>query len=113
MKKLVLLASLICTATLVGCATGPDFRTYSSTLTPPKDGESRVWFYRPSKMLGGAVQPIVYVNESDVGDAQPGCFFYADRPAGTYEVKCTTEWPDKAVLTVVQNQVYYVRLTML
>jgi hypothetical protein len=64
-------------------------------------------------MLGSAVQPTVYVNGSEVGKAQPGCFFFADRPAGTYEVKCTTEWADKGVLTVVQNQVHYVRLTML
>jgi hypothetical protein len=64
-------------------------------------------------MLGSAVQPTVYVNGAEVGKAQPGCFFYADRPAGPYEVKCTTEWADKAQLTVVQNQVHYVRLTML
>ena len=113
MKKPVLLASLVCVATLVGCATGPDFKTYSSTLTPPKEGESRVWFYRPSKMIGSAVQPTVYINGSPTGKAQPGSFFYADKPTGTYELKCSTEWADKAQLTVVQNQVHYVRLTML
>ena len=113
MNKPALLASLACAATLVGCATGPDFNTYSSTLAPPKESESRVWFYRPSKMLGGGVQPTVYINNSPICKAQPGCFFYTDKPAGTYELKCSTEWADKAQLTVVQNQVHYVRLTML
>ncbi len=113
MRKPVLLASLVCVATLVGCASGPDFKTYSSTLTAPKEGESRVWIYRPSKMFGAAVQPTVYMNDSPIGKAQPGCFFYTDKPAGKYEVKCSTEWADKAQLTVVQSQVHYVRLTML
>jgi hypothetical protein len=113
MKKLVLLAGLVCVASLVGCATGPDFKTYSSTLSPPKEGHSRVWFYRPSKMLGSAVQPTVYINDSPIAKAQPGCFFYADEPPGTYELKCSTEWADKAQLTVVQNRVSYVRLSLL
>ncbi len=112
MNKLVLLASLACVA-LAGCATGPDFKTYSSTLSPPKEGESRIWFYRPSKMFGCAVQPVVFINDTPVGKAQPGCFFYADRLPGTYELRCTTEWADKAQLTVVENRVDYVRLSML
>ena len=113
MKKLVLLASLICIASLVGCATGPEFSTYRGTLSPPKEGDSRVWFYRPSKMLGSAVQPIVYINDTPIAKAQPGSFFYADRSPGTYELRCSTEWADKAQLTVVQNQVTYVRLSLL
>ncbi len=98
---------------LAGCATGPDFATYHATLVPPKEGEARVWFYRPSKFLGSAVQPIVFVNGEEVGKAQPGCFFFADRPSGTFEIHCTTEWADKAQLTVTTNQAHYVRLTML
>jgi hypothetical protein len=96
-----------------GCASGPDFKTYSETLAPPKGGESRVWFYRPSKMFGAAVQPTVYVNDVPLFKAQPGCFFYTDKVPGSYEVKCTTEWADKAQLTVVQNQGAFVRLSML
>ena len=115
MKKSTMFACLAGIATLAGCATGPDFKAYTSgsRLTPPKDGEARVWFYRPSKFIGSAVQPTVYLNGVEVGKAQPGSFFYADRPEGTYEVKCTTEWADKTQLTVVRNNVHYVRLTML
>jgi hypothetical protein len=112
MNKFVLFAALACVA-LAGCATGPDFKTYNSTLSQPKEGESRIWFYRPSKIIGCAVQPIVFINDTPVGKAQPGCFFYADRPAGTYELRCTTEWADKAQLTVVENRVDYVRLSLL
>lgn len=112
MNKSILLVGLACVA-LAGCASGPDFKAYTSTLAQPKEGESRIWFYRPSKMFGVAVQPAVYINGTPVGSAQPGCFFYADRPPGTYELRCTTEWADKAQLTVVENRVEYVRLSML
>ena len=113
MNKFALVASLACLTTIVGCATGPDYKIYSSTLNPPKEGDSRVWFYRPSKMLGSAVQPIIYINDTPVAKAQPGSFFYADRPPGTYELRCTTEWADKTQLTVVENRVTYVRLSLL
>jgi hypothetical protein len=104
---------LVAVAFTAGCASGPDFKTYGSTLNPPKNGESRVWFYRPSKMMGSAVQPTVYINDAPLAKAQPGCFFYADKPPGTYELKCSTEWADKAQLTVVENCAAYVRLTLL
>jgi hypothetical protein len=104
---------LVAVAFTAGCASGPDFKTYGSTLNPPKEGKSRVWCYRPSKMMGSAVQPTVYINDSPVAKAQPGCFFFADKPPGTYELKCSTEWADKAQLTVVENRTAYVRLTLL
>jgi hypothetical protein len=97
-------------ALAAGCATGPNFKTYSATLAPPKSGESRVWFYRPSA-FGALVQPVVYLDGSPLFKAQPGCFFYADKPPGTYEVKCVTEWADKRLLTVVENAPAYVKLS--
>jgi hypothetical protein len=106
-------AAVLSAVVLAGCASGPDFKTYSCSLAPVKEGEGRIWFYRPSKMLGAAVQPAVLLNGEEVGKAQPGCFFYADRPAGAYEVKCTTEWSNKGQLALAANSTKYVRLTMM
>lgn len=86
----------------VGCATGPKFA----------ETEGRIWFHRPSKVIGSAVQPHVWVNGVAVGKAQPGCFFFVDRAPGTYEVKCATEWTDKFQLTLQARDEKYVRLTM-
>ncbi len=78
-----------------------------------KETDGRIWFYRPSKMFGAAVQPAVRLNEEKVGKAQPGAFFYADRPPGSYEVKCVTEWADKCQLNLAAKDTKYVRLGMM
>lgn len=111
MKYLTLIA-VVCGAILGGCATGPDFKTYSSALGAPKEGEARIWFYRPSKMFGSLIQPDVFMNEARVGKCQPGCFFYVDRKPGDYTIQSTTEWADKTQLTVNLNRVHFVRLTV-
>ncbi len=112
-KNIASLPFIALIALVAGCASGPDFKTYSGTLTQPDAGKSRVWFYRPSKMIGSLVQPTVYVNDSPLFKAQPGCFFYKDMSSGTYEIKCSTEWADKAQLTVVENRPAYIRLSLL
>jgi Protein of unknown function (DUF2846) len=104
---------LFTTLGLVGCATGPSFSEYSAKQKPPAPGQGRVWFYRPSKLLGAAVQPSVMLNEVKVGKAQPGCFFLVDRNAGSYEAKCTTEWSHKAKFTLAPNEEKFMRLSIL
>ena len=113
MNKITRYGCLAIIALAAGCASGPEFKAYSPTLPIPKPGESRVWFYRPSKMAGAMAQPMVYVDNVPACKAQPGCFFYADKAPGTYEIKCSTEWADKGTLTVVENQPAYVRLSLL
>lgn len=108
------LALLLCASlSLVGCATGPTFAEYSPKLKPPAGNDGRVWFYRPSKMLGAAVQPIVYLNGEKVGKAQPGCFFFVDRKPGSYEAKCTTEWAHKANFTLAPREEKFLRLAIM
>ena len=61
-------------------------------------------------MAGSLVQPAVMLNDQKIGKAQPGCLFYADRPAGSYEVKLTTEWSHKCQVSFATNSVKYIRL---
>jgi len=113
MRTRILLPLLLAVAALAGCATGPDFKSYSATVPPVAQNQGRIWFYRPSKMAGAAVQPEVKLNGEKVGKAQPGCFFYADRAPGQYEVKCTTEWSDTCKLTLAAQETTYVRLGLM
>jgi len=111
MKKLLLL--LITVTCLISCASGPKFSDYANRLPRPKESDGRIWFYRPQRILGAAVQPPVVLNGRKIGTAQPGGFFYADRPAGNYEVECTTEWTHKCHLTLAPQSNRYVRLNMM
>ncbi len=104
---------LLAGVALAGCATGPDFKSYSPNVPPLAQNQGRIWFYRPSRMAGAAVQPAVMLNGEKVGKAQPGCFFYADRGPGEYEIRCTTEWSDTCKLTLAPQDTKYVRLGLM
>lgn len=113
MKSPRLLSCLVGAWVLAGCATGPAFSDYRPTIPPLASDSARLWFYRPSKTLGGAVQPQVRINGIPAGKAQPRAYFYADRPAGTYEIECRTEWSDKLQVSVVAGEEKFIRLTLL
>ncbi len=86
MRKLALLASMVCVV-LAGCASGPDFKTYNSTLNPAKGWRVTDLVLSPRQVFGSGVQPMVYINDTPIAKAQTGSFFYADRPPGTYEIR--------------------------
>jgi hypothetical protein len=111
MKTLMLL--LLGSALAIGgCASGAKFNDYAAKLPAPKQGDGRIWFYRPQKILGAAVQPTVHLNGQAVGTAKPGGFFHVDRPAGRYEVTCKTEWSDSTSFTLAPQSTEYIRLIM-
>ena len=106
-----LLAASLLALGLAGCASGPGYAEYRRTLPPPPEGQTRVWFYRPS-MLGAAVQPAVKLDGRSVGSAVPRGFFHVETEPGTHEVSITTEWTHKAQINPTTNSETYVRLNM-
>ena len=113
MKLPIRLCLILCTSiAFVGCASGPSFAEYSAKQKPPAPGQGRIWFYRPSKIVGVAVQPAVMLNNTKVGKAQPGCFFMVDRAAGSYEAKCTTEWIHKTNFTLAAKEEKFMCLSL-
>ena len=106
------IAAFLLTASIAGCATtGAKYTEMAATLQPPADNMGRIYFYRTNP-LGAAVQPEVKLNGETVGKAVPSGFFYADRPAGSYEVTTATEVERKLTLTLEPGQVRYVRLSI-
>jgi hypothetical protein len=97
---------------LSACATsGPTFGQMGAALAPAPHEMGRIYFYRTS-LLGAAVQPAVRLNGETVGSAVPNGFFYADRPAGSYQVATETEVEKKLTFTLEPGQVRYVRLNI-
>ena len=108
----VLTATVALAALVTGCASGPRYAEYRSTLAPPTEGYARVWFYRPS-VLGAAVQPAIKLDDKPIGKAVPHGFFHVETPPGTHEVSATTEWKHKAQIVVSTNRETYVQLNMM
>jgi Protein of unknown function (DUF2846) len=113
MNRLVNAFALVLAALFIaGCATsGATFTDMSSGMSGPPSGTGRIYFYRTS-IVGFAVQPQIRLNGEVVGKARPKGFFYADRPAGDYEVASTTETEKKLTFTLAEGETKYVRLSI-
>jgi hypothetical protein len=110
MKHLWLSGSLAVLA--AGCASGPTFSEYRSSLPPAPEGYGRIWVYRPSAM-GLAVQPPVRMDGARVGRAVPHGYFHVEAKPGTYEISTTTEWtPHRESVRVSSKADTFVRLDM-
>lgn len=104
--------AVVASMLLSGCATsGPKFSEMTPSLSAAQPDMGRIYFYRTA-MLGAAVQPEVRLNGQVVGKAVPNGFFYADRPAGNYQVATETEVERKLTFKLDPGQVRYVRLNI-
>src|SRR5262245_25119397 len=104
----VIVASLLLSA----CASsGPKFSEMAASMGATTPDVGRIYFYRTA-VIGAAVQPAVRLNGEVVGKAVPNGFFYADRPAGNYQVATETEVERKLTFTLDGGQVRYVKLNI-
>lgn len=102
--------SIVCTFfIMVGCASGPSFNEYSSSIPDMASDTGRIYIYR-SSALGAAIQPKIRINGEVVGNAVPKGFFYVDRPAGNYEISASTEAKRSLTLGLEPGDERYVRL---
>src|ERR1017187_2576759 len=111
MKSKLSLACMLIVALLGGCASGPSFSTYSGSIPPLDSQKARFYFYR-STLLGGAIQPAVRINGTEVGDAKPHGAFYYDVAPGEYQVETSTEVTRSLTLKLEKGDVRYVRLNV-
>lgn len=103
---------LACAAMLLlaACASsGPSFTQAQATVAPVAADSGRIFFYRPSSIVGVAVQPSIKLNGVVVGSSIPGGYFFVDRPAGSYKVSTATEVERDLSLTLDVGQTRYVR----
>jgi hypothetical protein len=97
---------------LSACATsGPKFTEMGASMPAAATDMGRIYFYRTTA-LGAAVQPDVRLNGEVIGKAVPNGFFYADRPAGNYQVATETEVERRLTFTLEPGQIRYVRLNI-
>ncbi len=96
---------------LTGCASGPTYNEYASSIKSATSDNGRIYLYRTTA-LGAAVQPSIRLNGEIIGKAQPQGFFYVDRPAGQYEISASTEAKRSLSFNLDAGDEKYVRLEM-
>ena len=104
-RYLISLVFLICAA---GCASGPAYEEYASTIQPPLPLDGRIYIYLTTA-FGADVQTAVMVNGEEVGKVNLKSFFYVDRLVGKYEISASTEAEHSLSLTLEDGEVKYVR----
>lgn len=111
MKRM--LQVLIGLSLLSGCASGMKYAEVKSKLPTIKDGEGRIFVYRPSG-LGFAIKPDVYLNPGDevIGNSQGKGFFVVDKPAGQYDCSAHTEVKRSLSFALAAGETKYVRSYM-
>jgi len=99
----------LCAFTLLaGCATGGARYTDVNVAAPKLAADrGRIYFYRTS-ILGLAIQ----LNGESVGSAQPGGFFFVDRPRGNYTASAATEVESKLAFPLAAGETKYVRTSI-
>lgn len=92
MKK-VLMAIVVATSLLTGCATVPmesqEKMTMAKMFSHPSEGNAGLYIYR-SGVIGGALKKDVWVDDKCIGETAPNVFFY-EEVTGSQEHKISTE----------------------
>lgn len=113
MKRLTAIVLVSAALLQIGCAaTGAVYDDMVQSVPPVPQDMGRIYFYRPSKFVGAAIQPKVRLNDEVVGKATPGGFFFVDRNPGKYTVSTSTEVEKSLTMTLDGGQTRYVRLTI-
>lgn len=102
---------LTITALFTGCSTpGPKFTDYRSTLAPPAEGMSRIWFYRNKAFFGDGMVPYVKLDGTNVARSIPGTFFQTEVAPGLHKVSVSTEATKEVMVNVRTNADAFVNL---
>ena len=91
--KRVLMAIVVATSLLAGCATVPmeskEKTNMAKMFNLPSEGNSGLYIYR-SGIFGAALKKDVWVDEKCIGETAPNIFFYKE-VTGSQEHKISTE----------------------
>lgn len=110
-RRLQCVLLILFAVALTACASGPKFTEVNPALVSESPSMGRIFFYRPSS-FGAALQPDVMLNNEKIGKAVSWGFFYADRPAGSYECVTSTEVERKVSFILEPGQTRYVRFSV-
>ena len=114
MKKLII-ASLLLTVAVItsGCCGKPmphfdDFKEVEFTQPQTSASQALVYFYRPGKFAGGAVNYYINDNVVPIGALKSGSFFYYLADPGNHVFWSETEEKSSVQISAIAGETYYV-----
>ena len=107
MKKLCMATVLSTGLLLMGCSSslGEQF----TELEKPSEGKAMVYFYRPSKFLGGGVNYNVQDGDKFVTEMRNGGYYPYLTETGEKKFWAKTEATDEVLITLEKNKTYFVK----
>ena len=113
MRKIIIVASLILSAFLNGCATVPMASVESDeerkAFSPPSQGTAGLYIYRNSA-LGSALKKSVYVDGQLVGETASMTYFYKEVQPGKRVLSTESEFSNNELtLDAIAGQNYFVK----
>jgi hypothetical protein len=104
-----ILVSSLFVMSSTGCASGPKYDLVADRIPAVPAHAGRIYFFRPSAMVGGMITADVHLNGEVVGSSKSGGFFFVDRAPGDYEVRTATEAENVLTFHLDENQTRYVQ----
>lgn len=99
----------VCAALGACSSSGPTYKETDAKMAAIKPGQGRIFFYRPSGLVSGALSPDVKLNGTIVGESKQGGFFYVDVLAGKHEVSTGTDATSNLSFNLERGEIKYVR----
>lgn len=105
--------TLIAIVLITGCAaTGSLYTEIESSIPSLSKDKGRIYFYRSSTIVGGAITSDIRLNDRVVGRSVRGSFFYVDEAPGNYTVTTSTEVERQLTLALSAGETKYVQTSV-
>ena len=100
-------------ALLAGCAaTGTKMMDMQDSIPALSPDKGRIYFYRTSSVMGGAITSDIRLNGEVVGRSTRGSFFYVDRVPGRYEAAASTETENSWKFELKAGETIYIKTSV-
>lgn len=113
MRKIIITLLLAATGITIGCSSKPmprfeDFKQAEYIQPEYFEEQAVVFFYRPSKFAGSAVNYYINDNLVPIGALKSGSFFYYLAEPGDHVFWSETEEKSSVQISTIAGQSYYI-----
>ena len=106
--KYLISLSFTCTLLAACGATGTQF----SGITPPSEGQGKIYVYRTASMKGAGIHYNVHANDNLIGHIRNGGYISAELPPGDYEIWAKTEAKRGVIIPLKADEIQCIKASV-